>query len=323
MKTAQSTAVRFALTLAVAVAPAWGQSPSWAAELASLDAKPAPLVGTLLVPGRSAKLALAILIAGSGPTDRDGNGPMARPNNLRQLAEALADRGIASLRYDKRGIAGSAGAATTESDLRFEMYADDAAAWVTKYRADARFGSIVIIGHSEGSLLGMLAVQRAQADAFVSIAGTARRADKVLHEQLAAQVPPSMLAQADSALASLVAGRTVDNSPPALAALFRPSVQPYIISWFRYSGSEEIGRLRVPTLIVQGTNDIQVAAAEADSLKLALPSAQLLVIAGMNHVMKSTPPGRAEQMASYTDPSIALAAGLADSVAAFVKRVRQ
>jgi hypothetical protein len=276
-----------------------------------------------VVPNGVAKAPLAIIIAGSGPTDRDGNGPMVRPNNLKQLAEALADRGVASLRYDKRGIAGSVGAATSEAELRFDMYADDAAGWVKKYRADPRFGAIVIIGHSEGSLLGMLAAQRAPADGFVSVAGTARRADRVLHDQLAAQLPPPLLAQADSVLDALVAGKTVDNSPPMLAALFRLSVQPYIISWFKYAGSVEIARLRVPTLIVQGTTDIQVAPAEADSLKLALPSAQLLVIAGMNHVMKSTPPGRADQMFAYSDPAVPLTVGLADSVAAFVKRVRK
>ena len=311
------------VTLAAVTALSQGvaQSASWITELASLDTKPGPLAGTLLIPHGSATVPLAIIIAGSGPTDRDGNGPTIRPNNLKQLAEALAERGVASLRYDKRAIAGSAGAATSEADLRFDMYADDAAGWVRKYRADSRFGPIVILGHSEGSLLGMLATQRAPADGFVSVAGTARRADQVLHDQLAAQLPATMLAQADSTLASLAAGKTVDNSPLMLAMLFRPSLQPYMISWLRYSGSLEIARLRVPTLIVQGTNDIQVAPAEADLLKLALPAAQLLVIAGMNHVMKSTPPGRAEQMAAYTDPSVPLAAGLADSVAAFVKRI--
>ena len=303
--------------------PAVGQLPAWTSELASLDSKPASIAGTLVIPNGVAKAPLAIIIAGSGPTDRDGNGPMLRSNNLKQLAEALAERGVASLRYDKRGIAGSVGAATSEAELRFDMYADDAAGWVKKYRADPRFGAIVIIGHSEGSLLGMLATQRAPADGFVSVAGTGRRANRVLHDQLAAQLPPPLLAQADSVLDALVAGKTVDNSPPTLAALFRLSVQPYIISWFKYAGSVEIARLRVPTLIVQGTSDIQVAPAEADSLKLALPSALLLVIAGMNHVMKSTPAGRAEQMFAYSDPTVPLTAGLADSVAVFVKRVRK
>jgi hypothetical protein len=323
MKTMQSPFVVATLTLATAMSQAWAQSSTWTSELASLDTKPAALVGTLVIPHGTATVPLAIIIAGSGPTDRDGNGQNLRPNNLKQLAEALAERDVASLRYDKRGIAGSVGAGTSEAELRFDMYADDAAAWVKKYRADPRFGPIVVIGHSEGSLLGMLAVQRAPADGFVSVAGTARRADRVLHDQLAVQLSPPLLAQADSVLASLAAGKTVDNSPPMLAMLFRPSVQPYMISWFKYSGSVEIARLRVPTLIVQGTSDIQVAPAEADSLKLALPAAQLLVFTGMNHVMKSTPPGRAEQMAAYTDPTMPLMAGLADSVGAFVRRIRK
>ena len=323
MMTMHRTAWWFGVLMTGAASPMAAQSPIWTSELASLETKSAPLAGTLVVPTGVVRPPLAIIIAGSGPTDRDGNQAMLRPNNLKQLAEALAERGVASLRYDKRGIGGSVGAATSEADLRFDMYADDAAAWVLKYRADLRFGPLVIIGHSEGSLLGMLATQRAPADGFVSVAGIARRADRVLHDQMAVQLAPSMLAQADSVLASLAAGKTVDNSPPMLASLFRPSVQPYVISWFKYAGNVEIARLRVPTLIVQGTSDIQVAPAEADSLKLALPSAQLLVFAGMNHVMKSTPPGRAEQMFAYTDPTVPLTAGLADSVAAFVKRVRR
>lgn len=299
------------------------QTPAWAAQDALLESTPGPIAGTLIIPSRAIRVPLVVIIAGSGPTDRDGNGPMARPDNLRQLAEGLAARGIASLRYDKRGIAGSRAAATTEAELRFDMYADDAAAWVKKYRGDPRFGVIVIIGHSEGSLLGILATQRAPADGFVSIAGPARRADKVVHDQLAAQLPPPLLAQADSVLMSLVAGKTVENSPPMLAALFRPSVQPYIISWFKYSGSEEIAKLRVPALIVQGTSDIQVAPAEADSLAHALLTARLLVIPGMNHVMKNTPAGRADQTASYTDPGIPLMPVLVDSVASFVRSVKK
>jgi hypothetical protein len=143
---------------------------------------------------------------------------------------------------------------------------------------------------------------------------------------MAAQSPTwtSELASLETKSAPLAGTLVVPTGvlrPPL--AIIMPSVQPYVISWFKYAGNVEIARLRVPTLIVQGTSDIQVAPAEADSLKLALPSAQLLVFAGMNHVMKSTPPGRAEQMFAHTDPTVPVTPGLADSVAAFVKRVRR
>ena len=143
---------------------------------------------------------------------------------LKLLAEGLAERGIASLRYDKRGIAASAKAMVNEADLRFDMYADDAAGWIRRLRSDPRFSSITVVGHSEGSLVGMLATQRGSADGYVSIAGTGRPADKVLREQVGKQLPPDLLAFVNKTLDALLAGRTVDSVPLQLASLFRPSV---------------------------------------------------------------------------------------------------
>jgi len=124
------------------------------------------LAGTLLTPSGSGPFPLVVIIAGSGPTDRDGNSPLlpGANNSLRLLAEGLAERGIASLRYDKRGVGGSRAALAGEAELRFTTGADDAAAWVTKLRADPRFSTITVVGHSEGSLLGMLATQHSPVD---------------------------------------------------------------------------------------------------------------------------------------------------------------
>lgn len=294
------------------------------AENVYLESKPGRLAGTLLVPVGAGRVPLAIVIAGSGPTDRDGNtaGEPSGPNCLRQLADGLAAKGIAVLRYDKRGIAGSGSAGIPEQNLRFETLADDAVAWARKYEKDPRFSCIIVIGHSEGSLLGMLVAQRFPVAAFVSIAGTGRRADKVLHDQLAAQLPPATLKTADNVMAALVAGKTAANAPPELFTLFRPSVQPYLISWFRHTGTVEIARLRVPVLIAQGTHDIQVAPAEADALQRALPSARMLKIAGMNHVLKRTAAGRAEQAASYSDPTLPIVPELVNGIAAFINGLK-
>jgi pimeloyl-ACP methyl ester carboxylesterase len=279
--------------------------------------------GTLVVPPGGGPFPLAVIIAGSGPTDRDGNSPMlpGANNSLKMLAEGLATHGIASLRYDKRGIGASRAAAPSEESLRFEMGADDAAAWVRKLRPDARFSTITIVGHSEGSLLGMLAAQHAPVDGYVSISGAGRPADKVLREQLGQQLPPPLLAEANATLDTLLMGHTVASPPASLAALFRPSVQPYLISWLKVDPQAEIARLNVPVLIAQGTLDVQVPTSDAALLMHAQPKAKLLVIDGMNHVLKRVPADGASQRNSYSDPSIPDVPELIDGIATFVKSV--
>jgi len=294
-----------------------------ASDTLTLDTPTGKIAGTLLVPAATGPMPLVVIIAGSGPTDRNGNSPLlpGANNSLKLLAEGLAARGIASVRYDKRGIAASAQAIVSETNLRFDTYADDAAACIRLLRPDARFSTITVVGHSEGSLLGMLATQRAGADGYVSIAGAGRAADKILREQLTGKLPPDLLSFANKALDAMLAGHTVDSVPPALAALFRPSVQPYMISWLRVDPQVEIKRLGVPALIVQGTLDIQVPVSDAQLLTQAEPKSKLLVIDGMNHVLKRVAPDQASQQASYSDPNLPVAPELIDGIAAFVKTI--
>jgi hypothetical protein len=282
------------------------------------------IFGTLEMPAASGPVPVVVIIAGSGPTDRNGNSPLVpgANNSLRLLAEGLAARGIASVRYDKRGVAASVAAGPKELDLRFDMYADDAAAWVRQLRADKRFSTVSIVGHSEGSLLGMLATERSGADGYVSISGIGRRADIVLHEQVSKQLPPDLLASSDHIAAELTAGRTVDSVPDVLKALYRPSVQPYIISWFKYDPMVELRRVTVPVLIAQGTTDIQVPPSEAQVLAQAHPAATVLMVDGMNHVLKLVSADQTAQLQSYSDSSLPVAPALLDGIASFVKGLK-
>lgn len=253
---------------------------------------------------------VVLLISGSGPTDRDGNNPMLPGNNdsLKQIAYALAARGISSVRYDKRLIAASSSAGPKEINLRFDMYVDDAVGWVRLLRADKRFSRITIAGHSEGSLIGMLAAVRASAEGYVSLEGAGRPAPVVLHEQFDKNLAstPELRAQADHIIDELSAGRTVADPPAALAAAFRTSVQPYLISWFKYDPAHEIAAVRGRAAIVQGTADVQVALADGDRLHAALPSANYVVVQGMNHVLKHAPDTSTPTavVAGYTDPTL-------------------
>ena len=278
-----------------------------------------PLHGTLLVPAAAKPMPVVLLISGSGPTDRDGNSVTlpGKNDSLKMLAEGLAAKGIASLRYDKRGIGESRNVGPEEKDLRFEMYVDDAAAWATKLKRDRRFSRVVIVGHSEGALIGTIAAQRGEAAAHVSIAGVGRPADIVLRMQLSGRLPPDLRGISDRTLDALKSGKTVDDLPQSLFVLYRPSVQPYLISWFRYDPVEEVKKLTIPVLIVQGTTDIQVSLDDARALAGAKPDTKLELIDGMNHVLKMVPDS-SQQLASYSDPSLPVAPRLIDVIAGFV-----
>lgn len=279
------------------------------------------LHGTLSLPTLDGKVPVVLLHAGSGPTDRNGNSAMLQGHNdaLRMLADALARAGIASLRYDKRGIGASAQAGLSEADLRFDHYIDDATAWLRQLRADPRFSGIVMAGHSEGALIGAVACQRAPADACISIAGAGSTLDDILRVQLKPRLPPELYVQNERILVSLRHGELAKDVPPALLSLYRPSVQPYLISSLKYSPRAAVAALRMPLLIVQGTTDLQVSVADAQALAAAAPTAQLLIVAGMNHVLKLVNGDQAQQMPSYGDPTLPLAPALVDAVTAFVQ----
>lgn len=285
-----------------------------------LETSTGTIHGTLLRPDLPEPHPVVLIIAGSGPVDRNGNiTTLPGPNNsLKMLAEGLAEHGIASVRYDKRGVGQSASAGPLEIDLRFDTYVNDAREWVRQIQADSQFSTVIVAGHSEGSLIGMIAGHQAGADAFVSIAGIARRASDVLRDQLRPHLPAELWEESERILAELEAGRTTDSVPAELFPLYRPSVQPYLISWFRYIPTEEVPRLQVPVLIAQGTTDLQVSTAEAEALKQARSDAELLMIDGMNHVLKLVPLDLAAQQASYSDPTLPVAPGLIEGLRIFI-----
>ena len=277
------------------------------------------LKGTLALPDGDGIFPVALMIAGSGPTDRDGNNPMMANNSLKLLAEGMLARGIASLRYDKRGIASSASAGGNEEDLRFETYIEDAVKWVQQLREDDRFSHVIILGHSEGSLIGMMAAARAKADKFISVSGVGRPAADILREQLSSQ-SPLVTAMTDPIIDTLEMGRTVNAVNPMLNSLFRPSVQPYIISWFQYDPAKEIAKLHCPVLILQGTTDIQVKVEDAHMLAAAYPKGEKVILEGMNHVLKNAPSDRMANLQTYNDPTLPLTEGLVDGIAAFIHK---
>lgn len=301
------------LTLALAVALLTEPT----ATAVTLPSEPAPLHGTMLTPDGETR-AVAVIIAGSGPTDRDGNSPMGvTASTYRLLAEGLAERGIATVRYDKRGIAQSAAAATAEADLRFDHMAEDARGWARLATETTGQPCAWLIGHSEGALVAQVAANGTDGICgLVLLSGAGRPADTVIREQLAT-VPEPLKTQAFEALDELEAGRTTEG-PPALAALFRPSVQPYLISWLPLDPAALLADYDGPVLIGQGATDIQTGTADAQALATTQPNARLVTWEGVNHVLKIAPVDRAANIATYSDPNLPLAPGVVDSVADFI-----
>jgi pimeloyl-ACP methyl ester carboxylesterase len=319
------------LIMQAAATAATTSAPPFSTEQVEMVTATGTIRGALVVPAAPDKVPIVLIIAGSGPTDRNGNSTLlpGKNNSYKMLAESLATAGIASLRYDKRGLGASAKAGGAgESNLRFDMYVDDAAAWVMQLRADKRFSRVIVAGHSEGSLIGMLAARKVQTDGFISIAGVAHRASDVLRDQLRPQIGalPALWDGSETVLASLERGVVVDALPPAvqavpaIAQMYRPSVQPYLISWFKFVPSAELAAVPVPVLLLQGTTDIQVRVDEAKALKTARPDAELILVESMNHVMKHAPADRTQNVATYSNPDLPIVADVPNAIVAFVRR---
>ena len=294
-----------------------------AQEEVSLDVGDGVVIrGTLLMPEGVPNPPVVLIIAGSGPTDRNGNNPQMQNNSLRYLAEGLQKEGVASLRYDKRMIAGSAYKGMREEDMTFESLADDARRLASMLYNDGRFSEIVLAGHSEGAAIAAIAAAgNPEISKVVSIAGAGRPWDKILTEQLERNPanPLPLIAEAKAIMENLRKGEPVKEVNPLLMPLFRPSVQPYVMSRMRHDPATDFAKLTVPAMIVQGGKDIQITTADMFGLLLAQPGARHLYIDDMNHVLKKTTATDTKgQMPTYATPAPNHEA-LAPAIAKFIK----
>ena len=276
--------------------------------------------GTLFSPEKvTKKTKLVILIAGSGPTNRSGNSTIGGINNsLKYLAEGLAQNGIAVFSYDKRIFAQMITKTVDEKTLSFEDFINDAKDVISYFQSQKKYSKIIIAGHSEGSLIGMVAALNT-ADGYVSLDGAGRCIDEVLSEQIAKQAP-SMIETVDKGLATLKEGKTFENKNPMLASLFRESVQPYMISWIKYNPQVEIKKLTIPILLINGTKDLQVPATDAELLHVANSKSELKIIENMNHVFKEIKVDE-DNLKSYSNPNLPVMPELINTMTTFVKSI--
>lgn len=278
--------------------------------------------GTLRVPDIKGKMPLALIIAGSGPVDRNGNeGSVLRSNTYKQLADSLARHGIASFRYDKRFVGSSNDFTGAPERVTLEDFVSDAAALLRFLKQSDHFSRVFVIGHSEGSLIGILASEQVSPDGYISLEGAGEPLGKIILWQ-AAQAPDvtgALISKLKILLDTLEAGHLVANPPSPLDRIYNEGVQRFLISDLKYDPSAEIRKLEMPVLIVNGTRDLQVTIDQAKMLGKAKPDARLMIIPDMSHILKNAPPDRAGNFSTYTKPSLPLNAVLVEAIVRFIQ----
>ena len=283
------------------------------------------LHGTVAKPADHVRGPAVLIVAGSGPTDRNGNGPGPNPilwtNTYRKIAEGLAANGILSLRYDKRGVGESRGLVTREDDLVFDTFISDAVTALQSLQSRSDVSSIVIAGHSEGGLIALAAAARVPIAGLALLTTPGRTYLTVLRSQIKGRLPPDLDASANAILDSLAAGKRIDDLPQQLAALFRPSVQPFLISIGNFDPATSLAQSKSPALIVHAGRALQVSAVDFDALRGARSDVQTLELPEANHTLKTSPADREGNTALYRNPSAPLDPALMPALVAFIRSV--
>ena len=274
-----------------------------------------PIEAILTVPPGIDHPPVALIIAGSGTTDHDGNGPQVKPATLKKLSEQLVARNIATLRYDKRGAGGWKPEFGRPEDFRFKDFVDDAVSLVNYLRSSGKFSNIIVIGHSEGGLVGILTARRVPIDRLVLLVTAARKQGDLVKSQLEKTIPPEMYAPIAKAIDAIMAGQIVDPPPPGLG--IAPAMQPGIASAFNEDPIEPLKQIVAPTLIIGGGRDRQVARVDFAALSAASPVAKTLWLPDMNHVLVDVT-DEADDIKAYNEAARPLDPAMIDAVTGFI-----
>ena len=260
---------------------------------------------------------LAIIISGSGPTDRNGNNTSLKSDYLKMLAEGLQQNGISTFRYDKRGVGKSVGDLKGGNEIKFSDYINDVVSIIKHFKDLKKFREVVVIGHSEGALIGMIASQSI-ADRFISVAGAGEDYLTLIERQLSIQ-PPFVRSMSEPIIEKLKNKKLVDSVPPLLNSLFRSDVQSYLIDASSFDPVEEISKLNMPILIIQGSTDIQIDVSDALILHKAAKNSRLEIIEGMNHVFRQASDNRLLNLQTYGNPELPIDNNMVDLISEFIR----
>ena len=271
--------------------------------------------GTLLTPDGIEQPPLVIFIAGSGPTDRNGNQALVKNNMLKKLAESLSERGFATFRYDKR-VVKQLRTRNLDKNIRFDDFVTDAKSVINHFKST--YSNLIVAGHSQGSLVGLLTLD-AGANGFISLAGAANSIDQIILEQISKSAP-FFTADTKRVLDLLKSGQTTTDFPPALSSIFNLDLQPFMSNWMQYNPKDLIKKLEIPVLIINGTKDLQVAITEAQQLKEAKEEAQLEIIENMNHLLFEINGDDLVNSKSYNDNSYVVMPQVIEIITAFITK---
>lgn len=272
--------------------------------------------GTLLTPNNMNKPNLVIIIAGSGPTDRDGNQNFLMSNTLKKLALGVTKEKIATFRYDKR-IVKQIRKGNIDKDILFDDFVTDAISVIEYFKNKKKYNHIYVAGHSQGSLVGLLA-SKGRADGFISLAGAGQSIDKVITEQVI-KTAPMFTEDTKRIFDILRKGQTTSDYPKALGSIFSKDIQPFMANWMSYDPKEEIKKLKMPILIINGTKDLQVSETEAKLLDTNANESTLVIIEKMNHILVSIDGDDLENSKSYNEAYRKLSPKLLEAITSFVR----
>jgi hypothetical protein len=289
----------------------------------SIEGPSGTLQGTLAAPEGGPKAPVAVIIPGSGPTDRDGNNPLGIiAGSYRLLAEALAAKGVSTIRFDKRGMFGSSAASADADNVRMTDLADDVRAWGQEAQKRTSAPCVWPIGHSEGSLVALIAAEQPEGICgLILVAGMGRKAGDIMREQFKANPANApILADLLAAISEFEAGRRVDVSKmhPALTEIFPPRVQGFVIDQMSYDPAQLLARYAGPVVVLQGTTDLQISMQDAQRLAGARPGVTMVVLEGVNHVLKIAPADPAANRATYRNSALPIAPSLVEAITAFL-----
>ena len=274
------------------------------------------IYGSIVEPKSRSNSNLVIFIGGSGPIDRDGNQSFMKCDMFKKLAYSLSEKGISSFRYDKRVVT-QIRKGKLDKKITFDDFVSDAIAIIDFF--ESKYNSIVIAGHSQGSLVGLLSIKEG-VSGFISLSGAGRTIDMVIEDQIS-KTAPMLLEDTKNIFKILKSGKITEDFPLPLYSLFNIEIQPFMISWMQYDPKKIIAKIPIPSLIINGDSDLQVDEKEAKLLYNSAQNSEILIVKNMNHVLVEIEGDELKNVKSYNNPDLKISELVIEKMVEFIERL--